>query len=40
VQRWAQLSSSSSVVTVDETGHDIQLDQPAVVIAEVTKLLR
>ena len=38
-QRWAQLSSSSTVVSVDDTGHDIQVDQPAIVIAEALKLL-
>ena len=36
--RWAALSSASTVVTVQDTGHHIELDQPALVIAEVTKL--
>jgi pimeloyl-ACP methyl ester carboxylesterase len=38
-QRWAQRSSSSKVVTVDHTGHDIHLDQPQAVLHEVVELL-
>jgi pimeloyl-ACP methyl ester carboxylesterase len=39
VDHWAGLSASSSVVSVEETGHDIQLDQPQVVVAAVIELL-
>jgi pimeloyl-ACP methyl ester carboxylesterase len=39
VERWAGLSSSSDVVTVDDTGHHIELDQPQLVIDELLKLL-
>ena len=39
VERWASLSSASTVVTVQDTGHNIQLDQPALVIDEVARLL-
>jgi pimeloyl-ACP methyl ester carboxylesterase len=35
VERWAGLSSSSTVVTVEETGHHIELDQPQLVIDEL-----
>jgi len=38
--RWAQLSSSSTVVPVDDTSHYIQHDHPDVVLAEVARLLR
>jgi pimeloyl-ACP methyl ester carboxylesterase len=38
-QRWAGLSSSSKVVTVDDTGHDIHIDQPHAVLDEVVGLL-
>lgn len=38
-QAWAGLSSSSHVVTVDRTSHDIQLDQPQIVIDQITQLL-
>ena len=37
-QRWAQLSTASKVVTVD-TGHAIQIEQPATVIDEIVQLL-
>jgi pimeloyl-ACP methyl ester carboxylesterase len=37
--RWAALSSASTVVPVDDTGHLIQLEQPGLVIDEVEKLL-
>ena len=39
VERWAALSSASTVVSVQDTGHIIQLDQPALVIEEVARLL-
>jgi pimeloyl-ACP methyl ester carboxylesterase len=39
-ERWAGLSSSSKVVTVDDTGHDIHIDQPQTVLDEVVGLLR
>ncbi len=39
VDRWAGLSSSSSVVSVEDTGHNIELDQPQLVIEEVLDLL-
>lgn len=39
VERWASLSSASTVVSVTSTGHHIQLDQPALVIDQVAKLL-
>lgn len=38
-ERWAQLSTGSNVVTVDDTGHAIQDDQPAIFIDELMKLL-
>lgn len=38
-QGWAALSDDSQVVTVDHTSHDIQLDQPQVVIDQITQLL-
>ena len=38
-QRWAGLSSSSKVVTVDDTGHNIHIDQPQAVLDEVVGLL-
>jgi hypothetical protein len=38
-QAWASLSSTAHVVTVDHTGHHIEIDQPAVVIDEITRLL-
>lgn len=38
-QRWAGLSSSSKVVTVEDTGHDIHIDQPQAVLDEVVRLL-
>lgn len=37
--RWAALSSDSAVVPVQDSGHHIQLDQPARVIDEVRTLL-
>jgi pimeloyl-ACP methyl ester carboxylesterase len=38
-QDWMALSSSAHLVTVDHTGHHIELDQPEVVIDEITHLL-
>lgn len=37
VERWAGLSSSSSIVSVEDTGHDIHLDQPQLVVEELLK---
>jgi pimeloyl-ACP methyl ester carboxylesterase len=39
VEGWAALSPASTVVTVQDTGHVIQIDQPALVIEEAAKLL-
>ena len=39
-QRWASLSSVGHVVTVADTSHDIQLDQPAAVIEQIQHLSR
>jgi pimeloyl-ACP methyl ester carboxylesterase len=36
---WAALSSAAHVVSVDLTGHHIEIDQPAVVIDQITRLL-
>jgi len=36
---WASLSPASTVVSVQDTGHHIQLDQPALVIEAVVRLL-
>ena len=38
-ERWAALSSASKVVTVEDTGHDIPIDQPQQVLGEVLRLL-
>lgn len=38
-QAWAALSEASSLVPVDDTGHHIELDQPSIVIREITRLL-
>jgi pimeloyl-ACP methyl ester carboxylesterase len=38
-RQWAELSVRSRLVAVPDTGHLIQLDQPAVVIAEIDRLL-
>jgi pimeloyl-ACP methyl ester carboxylesterase len=38
-QRWATLSTASSIVTVQDTGHAIQDDQPAIVLGEIVKLI-
>jgi hypothetical protein len=37
--RWAALSTRSSVVTVEDTGHDIHVDQPHALLAEIVELL-
>jgi pimeloyl-ACP methyl ester carboxylesterase len=39
MERWAALSSSSTIVSVDDSGHDIHVDQPQVVIDEIVRLL-
>jgi pimeloyl-ACP methyl ester carboxylesterase len=38
-ERWAEVSAASTIVTVEHTGHEIQTDQPATVIAEIVALL-
>ena len=38
-QHWMSLSSAAQLVTVDDTGHYIQLDRPDVAIAEIQRLL-
>ncbi len=38
-EHWAALSTRSRLVTVDRTGHDIHLDRPEVVTAELDRLL-
>ena len=38
-QRWADLSTASQVVPVEQTGHHIELDRPDVVIDAVVGLL-
>ena len=38
-QRWSELSTTSQVIPVENTSHDIQLDQPDVVIDAVIGLL-
>jgi pimeloyl-ACP methyl ester carboxylesterase len=37
--RWVSLSSSGKLVSVPNTGHYIQVDQPAVVIEQIQALL-
>ena len=39
MDRWAGLSSSSSVVSIEDTGHHIELDQPQLVVEELLELL-
>jgi pimeloyl-ACP methyl ester carboxylesterase len=39
VDHWAALSTSSRVVTVEDTGHDIHVEHPQVVIEELERLL-
>jgi pimeloyl-ACP methyl ester carboxylesterase len=36
---WASLSSAAKLVTVADTGHNIQLDQPGVVVDQISSLL-
>ncbi len=38
-QDWIALSNAAHLVTVDDTGHHIEIDQPEVVIDEITRLL-
>jgi pimeloyl-ACP methyl ester carboxylesterase len=38
-QGWQALSGHARLVLVDDTGHHIQIDQPGVVIDEITRLL-
>jgi pimeloyl-ACP methyl ester carboxylesterase len=38
-QAWMALSRASHLVSVDHTGHHIEIDQPGVVIDEITHLL-
>ncbi|MGZ4681322.1 MAG: hypothetical protein ACXWBN_04990 [Acidimicrobiales bacterium] len=38
-QHWMSLSPSAQLVSVDNTGHDIQLDRPDVVIEQIQRLL-
>ena len=38
-QRWADLSTASHAVSVEQTGHHIELDRPDVVIDAVVGLL-
>ena len=38
-QDWMALSTSAHLVSVDDTGHHIEIDQPGVVIDEITDLL-
>jgi pimeloyl-ACP methyl ester carboxylesterase len=38
-QAWAALSTAARLVSVDHTGHHIEIDQPGVVIDEITRLL-
>lgn len=38
-QRWANLSTEGRLVVVDRTGHEIQVDRPDVVTAELDRLL-
>jgi pimeloyl-ACP methyl ester carboxylesterase len=38
-QDWMELSTDARLVPVDDTGHNVQIDQPGVVIDEITRLL-
>ncbi len=38
-QAWAALSTSAHLVSVEHTRHHIEIDQPAIVIDEITRLL-
>jgi len=39
MERWAGLSSLSSIVIVEDTGHHIEVDQPQLVVNELLELL-
>ena len=39
MERWAQLSTASEIVSVEDTGHAIQDDQPTIVVDAVLALL-
>jgi hypothetical protein len=39
MERWAGLSTSSNVISVEDTGHHIEVDQPQRVIEELRTLL-
>ena len=39
MDRWANLSSRSSLVTVDDTGHHIEVDRPELVVEELLELI-
>jgi len=38
-QRWASLSTRSRLITVTDSGHYVQLEQPTIVIDEIARLL-
>ena len=38
-QHWMSLSSNSQLVAIDDTSHDIQLDQPGAVMDQIRELL-
>ncbi|MBI4935384.1 MAG: alpha/beta hydrolase [Actinobacteria bacterium] len=38
-QDWMALSTDARLVSIDDTGHHIEIDQPGVVIDEITRLL-
>jgi pimeloyl-ACP methyl ester carboxylesterase len=38
-QTWMALSSNARLVSVDDTGHNVQIDQPGVVIDQITRQL-
>jgi pimeloyl-ACP methyl ester carboxylesterase len=38
-QHWTSLSSDSQLVAIDDTSHDIQLDQPGAVMDQIRELL-
>ncbi len=38
-QDWMALSSAAHLLSIDDTGHHIQTDQPSIVIDEITRLL-
>ena len=40
MERWTGLSSSSSVVSVEDTGHHIEVDQPQLVVEELPQRSR